>query len=115
MSFGLTNLSVAEKTMRTPAIISTVVGMVLSGKFEILRADPGTQTQGERIARLIGQLGDLNFAKREAASKELDPIGEPALGALRKAASHDDPEVLSRAERVSQAVVGRMRAAAAKT
>src|SRR5262245_1350902 len=39
----------------------------------------------DRVARLVKQLGHNEFAKREAASKELDAIGEPALGALRKA------------------------------
>ena len=68
-----------------------------------------------RVARLIRQLGHDEFAKREAASKELDAIGEPALDALRKAAaSSDDAEIRRRAERIVDAVTGRIRAAAAK-
>jgi RNA polymerase sigma factor (sigma-70 family) len=51
----------------------------------------------ERIAALIRQLGDDAFAKREAASKELEAIGVPALAALMKASASDDPEVRRRA------------------
>jgi RNA polymerase sigma factor (sigma-70 family) len=53
--------------------------------------DPG------RIAALVRQLGDDAFAKREAASKELQAIGVPALAALNKAKASDDPEVRRRA------------------
>jgi hypothetical protein len=42
--------------------------------------------------------------KREAASRELEAIGEPALRVLRKAASSDHLEVRRRAERIIQAI-----------
>jgi WD40 repeat protein len=51
----------------------------------------------ERVATLIRQLGDGAFAKREAASKDLEAIGVPALAALKKASASDDPEVRRRA------------------
>src|SRR5205085_11318439 len=54
--------------------------------------DPGEGARRDRIAALVRQLGDKEFAKREAASKELDGIGEPALDALRKGAAADDAE-----------------------
>src|SRR5262249_19741854 len=41
-------------------------------------------------------------------------IGEPALDALRKAAGDGDLEIRRRAERIIQAVTGRIRAAAAR-
>jgi hypothetical protein len=64
---------------------------------------------------LIKQLGHEEFTKREAASKELDAIGEPALDALRKAAASDgDVEIRRRAERIVQSVTGRIRAALAE-
>jgi uncharacterized protein (TIGR03067 family) len=48
--------------------------------------------------RLIRQLGSRKFREREAASKALAKIGEPALDALRKAASDNaDAEVRRRA------------------
>jgi WD40 repeat protein len=49
------------------------------------------------IARLVEQLGSDKFKEREAASTRLAEIGEPALDALDKAATSDDPEVRRRA------------------
>src|SRR5438067_1354287 len=49
------------------------------------------------IARLVKQLGDDDFAKREAATKRLEEIGEPALDAVTKATTSSDPEVRRRA------------------
>ena len=49
------------------------------------------------VRRLIKQLGDDEFAKREEASKRLTEIGEPALDAVTKAATSSDPEVRRRA------------------
>src|SRR6266571_2059045 len=45
------------------------------------------------IVRLIKQLGSDKFKEREAASKRLAEIGEPALDALDKAATSNDLEV----------------------
>jgi tetratricopeptide (TPR) repeat protein len=51
------------------------------------------------IERLVRQLGSPRFAEREAATKQLKDIGEPALAALREAAKgSDDPEVRRRAK-----------------
>ena len=57
------------------------------------------------IARLIKQLGDDDFDKREAASKELKAIGEPARAALQEAAaSSKDAEIRQRASRLMPAL-----------
>lgn len=57
------------------------------------------------IAGLIRQLGSPQFAAREAAAKQLEDIGDPALAALREAArGGDDPEVRRRAERLAERV-----------
>jgi len=51
-----------------------------------------------RIDRLIEQLGSEVFAEREAATKALDRIGEPALKLLRKSSEDsDDAEIRRRA------------------
>ncbi len=69
----------------------------------------------ERVAALIKQLGDKAFAKREAARKELEDIGEPALAALRKAAtSGDDLEIRRRSERIILTIAARAAEAAIK-
>jgi uncharacterized protein (TIGR03067 family) len=58
--------------------------------------EPRASTQA--IDRLIEQLGSRRFREREAASKALAEVGEPALDALRTAAKDDaDPEVRRRA------------------
>jgi hypothetical protein len=64
-------------------------------------ADPaaGTAAQPPDIAGLIQQLGSRRFKEREAASKVLDRVGEPALEPLRRAAKDDaDAEVRRRAQ-----------------
>jgi hypothetical protein len=68
--------------------------------------------QPGRIAELVKQLGDDDFTKREAASKELDVIGEPALAALRKAVGSPDLEVRRRADRLVRASSERVTEAA---
>jgi uncharacterized protein (TIGR03067 family) len=71
----------------------------------------GPEKAGPRhIAELVARLGDEEFAAREAATAELERIGEPALPALRRAiATSDDLEICHRAEDL----VGRMDARAA--
>jgi uncharacterized protein (TIGR03067 family) len=89
------------------------VAIVCGSGVGLCRAKLDQETREERIVRLIRQLGHEKFAKREAASKELDALGAPALDALRKAATAGDPEVQRRAELLIQAITGRLRAAAA--
>jgi uncharacterized protein (TIGR03067 family) len=91
--------------MRIFVIVGAMVGLILAAQAGALRGDVGKETEADKIARLIRQLGDDEFAKREAASKELKAIGVAALVALRKADSSDDPEIRSRAKRIADAVV----------
>jgi hypothetical protein len=51
-----------------------------------------------RVSRLIARLGSDDFAEREAATRELEAVGAPALAALREvAAKTEDEEVRRRA------------------
>src|SRR5437764_11760888 len=59
---------------------------------------PVVAEDDKEIDRLVKQLGDDDFKKREAATKRLTAIGEPALDALQKATTSDDPEVALRAK-----------------
>ncbi len=94
--------------MRVATITCAAVGALLAIAVGALWADLGPAVGADQVARLIGQLGSDDFARREAASKELTGIGEPALGALRKAAaSSEDPEVRRRAALAVQAVAHR--------
>ncbi len=62
----------------------------------------------QHIADLVARLGDEEFAAREAATAELERIGEPALPALRQAiATSDDLEIRHRAEGIVEEMDGR--------
>ena len=56
------------------------------------------------IDRLIKQLGSDKFKEREAATKRLQEIGEPALAALYKAQDSGDTEVCRRADNIVAAI-----------
>jgi WD40 repeat protein len=88
--------------MRPCLILGVTAGLVLA-------AGPAPKAGPEHIARLIEQLGDDSFARREAACKELEAIGQPAVRALRAAAtSSRDLEGRWRAERVLQALATKL-------
>ena len=91
--------------MRAYVVVGAMVGVILTAQAGPLRGDSGKESETERIARLVKQLGDDAFRKREAASRELEAIGAPALAALRKAAaSNDDAEIRRRAERIGDTI-----------
>src|SRR5262245_23581464 len=91
------------------------IAVVSLAGASLLHIRPKHEAMTDRVDRLIRQLGDEEFDKRESASKALDAIGEPALNALRKAAaSSEDLEIRRRAKRIVESVTGRIRAAAAK-
>jgi tetratricopeptide (TPR) repeat protein len=68
-------------------------------KNEPARAKP---PDAELVNKLIQQLGSSRYPEREAARKQLEAIGEPALDALRKAAK-SSPDIETR-RRVEQLV-----------
>ena len=81
------------------------VALALGSGAGSTSGDPQQSKKSDRIDGLIKQLGDRSFAKREAASKELEAIGIPALRSLRKAASSSsDLEIRRRAERAYKAI-----------
>jgi hypothetical protein len=81
--------------MMHKTISACVAAIVAAG---IMAAQPCVpDASGDRIARLIGQLGSPRFLEREAATRSLDAIGESALEALRSASACDDAEVRQRA------------------
>jgi hypothetical protein len=62
------------------------------------------EARESRIRRLVASLDAADFAAREAASKTLVGIGEPALPALREALKTDNPEMQTRARAAIQAI-----------
>ena len=94
--------------MRAGTFVGVVVALALVAEVGSLRGNSGEATKSDRVPALIQQLGDHAFARREAARKELEDIGEPALAALRRAAtSSDDLEIRRRAERIIQTIATR--------
>ncbi|MBC7853113.1 MAG: formylglycine-generating enzyme family protein [Pirellulaceae bacterium] len=59
---------------------------------------PDQEEQAGKVESLIRQLGDGDFTTRDAASKELDILGDEAIPQLRKAVAGDDAEVRWRAQ-----------------
>ena len=53
----------------------------------------------KEIARLVKQLGSSDFRTRDAATKRLKELGEPACDALVRAMKINDVEARRRAER----------------
>jgi hypothetical protein len=88
--------------MRLLTLLAVPLGLALSGGP--LHGYPRVEASADTIARLIRQLGDDEFAKRQEASKALEATGEPALPALRKALKDDDAEIRRRAERLIRAI-----------
>ena len=89
-------------------VLAVVMALALVAGVGSLRGNSGKPAKPDRVAALIKQLGDDAFAKRVAATKELEDIGEPALAALRQAAtSSDDLEIRRRAERIIQTITTR--------
>ncbi len=66
---------------------------------------PAKDADKDRLDDLVQQLGHDEFAKRQAASKALEALGEPALGALRKAAkSSGSAEIRRRAQQLVEVI-----------
>jgi WD40 repeat protein len=94
--------------MMTRTLLGLAAGLVLAGMID--GAAPGTRVRPERIARLIRQLGDDDFERREAAGERLEALGDPALAPLRRAAtSSRDLEIRRRAAGIHWAIAARLR------
>jgi formylglycine-generating enzyme required for sulfatase activity len=88
---------------RSP-LLRALVSSVLFGSV-ILPLLPAVESDSSRVDRLIRQLGSEKFEEREAASRALQAIGEPALTSLRRAATNSgDAEVRRRAKRLGIAL-----------
>src|SRR5579871_5400717 len=84
--------------MRANTFLCAAIGVGFAVGAGALAGGPDVNAAAERVAELIGRLGDEDFEQREAASTALATIGEPALAALQKAmTASEDAEVRSRA------------------
>jgi hypothetical protein len=72
----------------------------LSISVFVIMATFGHAPADDRVSKkspetLIGELGDSDFNRREAATKAIEALGAAALPALHKAAKHPDAEIRS--------------------
>jgi len=78
-----------------------LMGLAASANSTAARAEQpredAADEQAVRIQKLIGLLGDENYATRERAQAELARLGLAAFDALLEAQEHDDVEVALRA------------------
>jgi hypothetical protein len=94
--------------MRRGAFLCATVALILAPRVGILLGGADRKGEKDHIASLIRQLGHDHYQKREAASKQLEALGEPALAALRAAAaSSDDAEIRLRSGRLVQTITER--------
>ena len=66
-------------------------------------ADP----PADKVKHLIAQLGSPDFHAREAATRELETVGPPALAALKAATASEDMEVARRAGELASRIARR--------
>src|SRR5687767_10916567 len=82
---------------------ATVLALLVAG---LLRGEPAKDTEPPRVAPLVRQLGDNEFAAREAATQELHEIGQAALPALQTAAARsEDAEIRWRAKQLVRLIL----------
>jgi hypothetical protein len=98
-----------------PQFLGLAMSLFLVVEPSGTQADTGKTPDGDKITALIKQLGDNEFAKRKAASRKLQTIGEPVLRTLRHAAAFDDDlEIRRRSKAIIRAILRRMAEGAAK-
>lgn len=85
--------------MRAFLTFAVMAGLGL-GAALAAEKDGEQKVDGERIAKLIAQLGSDSFTEREEASKALEVIGAAAQEALEKAVVASDLETRKRAQAV---------------
>ncbi|MCE9534304.1 MAG: hypothetical protein K8T89_24760, partial [Planctomycetes bacterium] len=79
---------------RQAALLTLIFGL---GFGSLMAVPLSPVSEQSKINQLIDQLGSANFRQREAASRELEAMGESALDPLRRATKHVDMEIAQRA------------------
>ena len=86
-------------------LIRCFAGLLLVLPFVPAVAD---DPDDKEIARLVKQLGSSDYRMRDAATKRLKELGEPALDALVRATKSNDVEALHRAEAILTVIENRL-------
>jgi hypothetical protein len=90
-----------------PFVRVTLLGAGLALLLGQAVAEPHGPGAAE-IERLVKQLGSDSYRERQAASRRLKEIGEPAFAALQEAARSQDPEVRRQASELVKLVQSRV-------
>src|SRR4051812_6486420 len=89
---------VAELPFPEDALMPRALPLLFVG-LTALAAQTPTAPPADHIKQLIQQLGNARFTEREAATRALHALGEPALKSLREAAAtNPDAEIRRRAD-----------------
>ena len=92
--------------MRLLLLFTFSILMFYGTQVALLSAEPTVDENAQRMAVLIKQLSDEQFANRESAGKELVALGESALPAIRNAMSKsEDNELRFRAKQVIRRII----------
>ena len=92
-------LSAAEPSAEERLLAAQGIATDGPGLLRFLRAQTPSPDEQARLAAAVGQLGHRSFAVRERATKTLVAAGRPSLPYLRLALTHNDIEVVRRAQR----------------
>jgi len=86
--------------MKTSLVFAVSVALLLTAWLSAAEVRTGVAADelDQRIAKLIEQLGDPQYAARERAQQELIKLGFEAFDALSDAENSDDPEIAMQAE-----------------
>lgn len=88
-------------------VLSVALGL-FAGSAALAQQEPATESREDKISRLVRELGDSSFEKRDAAQKELEKLGRDAVPALEKASQSQDAEVATRAAEALARVRGQL-------
>jgi WD40 repeat protein len=95
--------------MKPYLLASLTVGLLLAPSAGLPQGGADKKADADRIAALILQLSSRKYATREAATRELRALGEPAWYPLRKAAAASpDEEARRRARQLAQEIGQRL-------
>jgi WD40 repeat protein len=99
--------ALADDAKAGPALGGLIAAPAETVSFLKGRLEPVASCDPQRVARLIADLDNDDFAIREWATEELTKLGEPAAPALRKALAGRPPaEVEQRLKQILQGLEG---------
>src|SRR5262249_53003753 len=61
---------------------------------------PAKQTHAAEIEKLIAELGDADYTRRDDAYQKLVELGNVARSALERATKNSDPEIVARVQKI---------------